>query len=29
MFDVPFEYGSAWTVADEKDRARVAAPPRL
>jgi putative ABC transport system permease protein len=24
MFDVPFEYGSAWTVADEKDRARVA-----
>ncbi|MGH8148195.1 MAG: ABC transporter permease [Rhodanobacteraceae bacterium] len=24
MFDVPFEYGSAWTPADGKDRARVA-----
>ena len=24
MFNVPFEYGSAWTAADEKDRARVA-----
>ena len=24
MFDVPFEYGSAWTPADEADRARVA-----
>ena len=24
MFDVPFEYGSAWTPADEASRARVA-----
>ena len=24
MFDVPFEYGSAWTPADEANRARVA-----
>jgi putative ABC transport system permease protein len=24
MFDVPFEYGAAWTPADGKDRARVA-----
>lgn len=24
MFDVPFEYGSAWTPADDADRARVA-----
>ena len=24
MFDVPFEYGSAWTPSDDTDRARVA-----
>ncbi len=24
MFDVPFEYGGAWTAADNKDRAHVA-----
>ncbi|TAN08433.1 MAG: FtsX-like permease family protein [Rhodanobacteraceae bacterium] len=24
MFDVPFEYGSGWTAADDTDRARVA-----
>ncbi|MGH8183832.1 MAG: ABC transporter permease [Rhodanobacteraceae bacterium] len=24
MFNVPFEYGSAWTPADDKDRARLA-----
>jgi len=24
MFNVPFEYGSAWTPSDDADRARVA-----